>query len=84
MTASTSRLVRSISATHNSIVAGAVDAEAPHCCECFGTGIVQHWNEVAFFEDRRACTRCEAGGRFDETMAEIVKRAYLAEHLSRR
>ena len=71
-------------ATHMAVMTGSVDKEAARCTECFGTGIVQHWNEVAFFEDRRACRRCEAGGRVDETIAEIVKRAYLEERLSRR
>jgi len=70
-------------ATRKPVVTGSVDTEIPICIECFGTGIVQHWNEVAFFEDRRACTRCEAGGRFDETIAEILKRACRDERLSR-
>jgi DnaJ-class molecular chaperone len=58
--------------------------EAAVCSECHGSGMVAHWNEVAYFEDRRACTRCEAGRKVDSEIAEIVKRARIEERLSRR
>jgi len=58
--------------------------EAALCSECNGGGTLSYWNEVAYFEDRRACTRCEAGRKVDSTLADIVKSAQLEEQLSRR
>lgn len=49
--------------------------EASVCTECGGAGTVRYWNEVAFFEDVRACPRCEAGSRVQTVIAEIVKRS---------
>lgn len=54
------------------------------CSECSGGGTVSYWNEFAYFEDRRACTRCEAGPKVDSKIADIVKRAQLEERLSGR
>ena len=53
------------------------------CSECFGTGMVSHWSEIAYFEDRRTCSRCEAGCRVDTKIADIIKLARLEERLSR-
>jgi hypothetical protein len=53
------------------------------CSACFGTGMVSHWSEIAYFEDRRACSRCEAGCRVDTKIADIIKLARLEERLSR-
>ena len=53
------------------------------CPDCFGTGMVSHWSEIAYFEDRRACSKCEAGGRVDTKIADIVKLARLEDRLSR-
>jgi len=39
------------------------EEDTPICRECNGGGTVSYWNEVAYFEDRRPCARCEAGGR---------------------
>jgi Zn ribbon nucleic-acid-binding protein len=58
--------------------------DAAVCSECSGAGTVSYWNEVAYFEDRRACTRCEAGRKLDSTLGDIVKRAQLEERLSGR
>jgi CO dehydrogenase/acetyl-CoA synthase alpha subunit len=60
------------------------DEEAAACRACFGTGVVSYWNEIAYFEDRRACARCEAGCRVEAKIADIVKRARLEERLSGR
>jgi Zn ribbon nucleic-acid-binding protein len=60
------------------------EEEAAVCSECNGAGTVSYWNEVAYFEDRRACTQCEAGRKVDSKLADIVKRAQLEERLSRR
>ena len=54
------------------------------CRQCRGTGTVSLWSEIAYFEDRRSCPRCEAGCRVDSKIADIVKRAQLEERLSRR
>ncbi|MEK6325605.1 MAG: hypothetical protein AABN33_28515 [Acidobacteriota bacterium] len=60
------------------------EEEATLCRECHGSGTVSHWNEFAYFEDRRACTGCEAGGKVDSKIADTIKRAQLEERLSRR
>jgi hypothetical protein len=60
------------------------EEDAPLCGECHGGGTVSYWNEVAYFEDRRPCARCEAGGRIHSKIADLVKRAQLEERLSRR
>jgi hypothetical protein len=53
------------------------------CPVCRGTGTFSLWSEIAYFEDRRPCARCEAGCKVDSKIAEIVKRAQLAERLSK-
>jgi Zn ribbon nucleic-acid-binding protein len=53
------------------------------CPACDGTGTVSLWSEIAYFEDRRPCARCEAGCKVDSKIAEIVKRAQLEERLSK-
>lgn len=63
---------------------GAFEEEAAVCRECGGAGTVSRWSEVAYFEDRRACTRCEAGRKVDSRIADIIKRAQLEDRLSRR
>jgi DnaJ-class molecular chaperone len=61
-----------------------LEAEAAVCGECGGTGTVSHWNEVAFFEDRRICARCEAGRALESKIGDIVRRAQLEERLAKR
>lgn len=76
--------VREMVATEKAIAAETLEEEVTACHECRGTGTVSHWNEVAYFEDRRACTRCEAGRKIDARIADIVKRAQLEGRLSKR
>ena len=71
-------------AAEKTLRTGTPDEEATVCRACFGTGVVSNWNEIAYFEDRRACTRCDAGCRVDTKIADIVKRARLEERLSGR
>jgi len=52
------------------------------CRQCLGTGTVSLWNEIAYFEDRRACQRCDDGRRVDSKISDILKRAQLEERLS--
>jgi DnaJ-class molecular chaperone len=49
--------------------------ESMTCLECHGTGIVCHWSEFAFFDDRRYCPLCDAGRRVESIVTDIVKRA---------
>lgn len=51
------------------------------CAVCNGTGAVTHWNEVAYFEDRRFCTMCAAGREVAAKIAEIIERARFATGL---
>jgi hypothetical protein len=73
-----------MAAAEKPIRAEILEEEAAVCRECLGTGIVSRWSEIAYFEDRRPCARCEAGSRVDSKMSDIVKRAQLEERLSRR
>ena len=57
--------------------------EVTSCRECLGTGMVSHWSEIAYFEDRRACALCDAGSVIDSNIADMVKRAQVEERLSR-
>jgi len=50
-------------------------SQSEFCPACEGTGAVTFWNEVAYFEDRRRCTRCDAGKHFEERLADIIDRA---------
>lgn len=76
--------MRQMVAAEKTIPTETTDEEATVCGECFGTGVVSYWNEIAYFEDRRACARCEAGRRVDTKIADIVKRARLEERLAGR
>jgi len=76
--------VRQTAAAEKPIPAKILEEETVVCRECLGTGIVSGWSEIAYFEDRRPCTRCEAGFRVDSKIADMVKRAQLEERLSRR
>jgi hypothetical protein len=76
--------VRQMVAAEKTIRTETPDEEATVCGACFGTGMVSHWNEIAYFEDRRACARCEAGCRVEAKVADIVKRARLEERLAGR
>ncbi|PYT06506.1 MAG: hypothetical protein DMF60_09295 [Acidobacteria bacterium] len=60
------------------------EEEAAVCSECKDGGTVSYWNEFAYFEDRRACPRCERGRNVHSKIADIVKRAQLEDRLSRR
>jgi RecJ-like exonuclease len=68
-------------AAEKTITSETLDEEAV-CPECLGTGMVSYWSEIAYFEDRRACARCETGGKVDTKIADIVKRARLEDRLS--
>ena len=57
--------------------------EVTSCRECLGTGMVSHWSEIAYFEDRRACALCDTGSVIDSNIADMVKRAQVEERLSR-
>ena len=58
--------------------------EAPPviCPQCKGTGMVSYWNEVAYFEDRRSCTRCGVGRELEARIGEIIARSRLLERFS--
>jgi ribosomal protein S27AE len=56
--------------------------EAQLCPECLGTGMLSGWSEIAYFEERRPCGRCDAGRRADSRIAEIVRRAQLEERIA--
>lgn len=71
-------------AAEKTILREAVEAEATLCEECHGAGTVRYWNEFAYFEDRRACTKCDAGRRIDARIADLAKRAQFEEAISRR
>jgi len=60
------------------------DVEAAVCGECSGSGTVSHWNEVAYFEDRRPCTRCDAGRVAESRITDIVRRAQIEARLATR
>jgi len=62
----------------------AAETDAAGCSECGGTGTVRHWNEVAHFEDRRPCARCETGRKVYSRIMDIVRRAQLEERLANR
>jgi DnaJ-class molecular chaperone len=62
----------------------ALEAEPNVCCECGGTGTVSQWNEVAYFDDRRICTKCDAGRAIESKIGDIVRRAQLEERLAKR
>jgi len=49
--------------------------ESMTCLECHGTGVVYHWSEFAFFDDRRYCLLCDAGRRIEKNISEIIERA---------
>lgn len=89
-------LARSLRPHHKSSARGAFGAEvteteilladrsrADLCCECKGTGVVIHLNEVAYFEDRRSCKRCGAGLELDARIADIIDQAHVREQLAR-
>jgi hypothetical protein len=61
-----------------------LEEDAPVCGECLGTGTVFRASEIAYFEERRACSRCEVGRRIESKIADIVRRAQLEERLARR
>ncbi|HYP29253.1 MAG TPA: hypothetical protein VE262_21260 [Blastocatellia bacterium] len=54
--------------------------ESMTCLECHGTGIVYHWSEFAFFDDRRYCNVCDAGRLVEKTVSEIIKQAEAGEY----
>ena len=74
------RVIRMV-AVEKTIAAQTLDEETL-CPECLGTGTISHWSEIAYFEDRRSCARCDAGGRVATRIADIVKRARLEDRLS--
>lgn len=72
-----------MAAAEKTIRDGSFGEQSPVCAECLDTGTVGHWNEVAYFEDRRACTQCDAGRRVDSKIADIVRRAQFDERSKR-
>ena len=77
-----SEKVRQMVAAKKTVGAEAFEEPANVCRECLGTGTVSQWSEIAYFEDRRPCGACDAGGAVQSKIAEIVKRARLEERLS--
>lgn len=69
-------------AAKKTITTETIEEEAAVCRECLGTGIVSRWSEIAYFDDRQACTMCDAGDRIDSKIADIVKRARLEDRFS--
>jgi len=57
------------------------DAAGADCHECLGAGTISHWSDVAFFEDRRVCTKCDAGCAVESRISDIVRRAQLEGRL---
>ena len=57
------------------------DTEANECPDCLGSGTVCHRSDVAYFEDRRVCTNCDAGRALESRIADILRRAQLAQRL---
>ena len=76
--------VKQMVAAEGPIRSKALEEEISICSECFGTGVVSLWSEIAYFEERRACARCEAGRGIDSKIADIVRRAQLEERLAHR
>ena len=54
------------------------------CLECRGTGIISHWSEFSYFEDRRSCKFCEAGQKVDAKIADIITRVQAEDQALRR
>ena len=75
MFAHKSHLENSVSSAHAKLSARPPEATTTSCSECSGTGVVRVWSEFAFFEDMRACSRCDAGNRVEAVIADIMKRA---------
>jgi len=73
-----------MAAAEKTIRTEAREKEAAICRECLGTGVLARWSEVAYFEDRRTCPRCEAGFVVDSKIGDIVRRAQLEERLAGR
>jgi hypothetical protein len=71
-------------AAEKTLTSEASEIDARLCSECGGSGTVRHWNEVAYFEDRRPCTCCDAGRKVGSKITDIVRRAQLEERLANR
>lgn len=61
-------------AAGKTITESGVSKDVAVCPHCLGTGTVSHWNEIAFFEDRRTCTQCDAGRMVETSVADILRR----------
>ena len=59
-------------AAEEPIRSDALREEVSVCLECLGAGTVFRSSEIAYFEERRACSRCELGRRIDSKIADIV------------
>jgi hypothetical protein len=57
------------------------DTVADECLDCRGSGTVSHSSDVAYFEDRRVCTSCEAGRAVESRITDILRRAQLEQRL---
>jgi len=71
-------------AAEKTLIARTLKDDVKGCRQCLGTGTVSLWSEIAYFEDRRACQRCDAGRRVDSKISDILNRAQLEDRLSRK
>jgi len=71
-------------AVEETVRSKALEEAVPVCRECLSAGLVSRWSEIAYFDDRRTCPRCEAGSRAESKIADIVRRAQREERVSGR
>jgi DnaJ-class molecular chaperone len=77
-----SERIRLAGAAERKIPIGGMTKDTGICRTCLGSGTVSIWSEIAYFDDRRPCSTCEAGGRVESKISDILKKAQLEEHLS--
>jgi hypothetical protein len=75
--------IRIMATAEQRIPIGGLTKDTPICRQCLGSGTVSIWSEIAYFEDRRPCSICEAGGRVESKISDILRKAQLEEHHSR-
>jgi hypothetical protein len=75
--------IRIMATAERRIPIGGLTKDTPICRQCLGSGTVSIWSEIAYFEDRRPCTICDAGGRVESKISDILRKAQLDERLSR-
>jgi hypothetical protein len=79
-----SERIRFMAEAERTMPVGGLTKDSGVCPQCLGSGTVSFWNEIAYFEDRRPCPTCEAGGRVESKISDILKKAQLEEHVSSR